>query len=158
MKVYVSIISHFDGMLQDQETVRSFNVYMEQDYVLGIELVADEKKRLKLIVNEIATAYFDTESKRRKTLQAEIYELQKGQLDSLKKEVENVEAAVNLAKVTFDEFELSRAIDDTKLLKKEIDQLQSALSELRTLYTEEHPHIKEMAGVLSQKVKYFSIF
>ena len=31
MKVYISLISHFDGMLQDQETVRCFNLFMIQE-------------------------------------------------------------------------------------------------------------------------------
>lgn len=121
--------------------------------ILSIELIASEEYKLKTVTGEMVAVYFDMANKVRETARVKIYESQKLQLKSLNAELKNARAAFANAKTALENFQANKMIDDTQHIKSEIDKLKTRLSELKMMYTEEHPQVKEISTQIAEKTK-----
>ncbi len=131
----------------------NLNITIKDKDILNIELATTERHGLKVIANEIATIYLDAAAKERQAMQAEIYESGKQQLKSLNSELKEAKVGFDAARIALENFQEKRIADDTRQLKREISELKASLSKMRTVYTEEHPQIKEIVNQVTEKTE-----
>ncbi len=131
----------------------NLDITIKDEDILNIELATAERRRLKAIANEIVTIYLDAAAKERQAMQAEIYESEKQQLKSLDNELKEARVGFDAARIALENFQEKRIADDTRQLKREISKLKADLSKMRTVYTEEHPQIKEIVNQITDKTE-----
>lgn len=131
----------------------NLDITIKDEGILNIELATAEKHRLKAIANEIVTIYLDAAAKERQAMQDEIYESGKLQLKSLNSELKEAKVSFDAARIALENFQEKRIADDTRQFKREISELKANLSKMRTVYTEEHPQIKEIVNQITEKTE-----